>query len=217
MSGTKVKAVKRSSATSTERSPEDLAVLILRYTVARAREVGWRAGDMAIARGEGAEDVAQDALASLYEDRVSIDGVKTRKWNRGECPDPLEHMKSFVNSRLSSLRRLYEYNGVSGGADVDREADAMTPEQHAIAKQRDQWKAQVREHVEAQLLEENLLLRMYELVEKKELDRPSDLAPHLGVSVDEVKNAKKRFARCWERAVEAVGADPSVVEEDSDG
>lgn len=190
----------KSSVTSIERDPTKLGLLLFAYARRYAASIGWKTEDVALARGQGIEDLVQDAMASLYG------GAPSRRWNEGTTPDPFEHLKSFVNSRLSSLARSYDNRRVKRGVDPEDHVDPDTPESLVLMKETraegDAWRKRATGLLQTEILADDLLIRMHDLMEKEQIDTPAALAGQLGVSVEEVKNAKKRFRRAWERVVQ---------------
>ena len=191
---------------SIEKEPDKLAVLLLRYAYAYAASVGWRAHDCAIARGQGMEDIAQDALASLY------DATSERPWDREKHPDPMDHLKSFVNSRLSTLTRSYEFRNVIRSVEHDRCTDPEHSESILIKRELDEsqgaWRERARDLLHEEILNDDLLMRMHDVMEKEDIDKPSELAERLNTSLEEIKNAKKRFKRAWLRVIDTLGPEP---------
>jgi hypothetical protein len=141
-----------------------------------------------LARGNGVEDLVQDAMASLSG------GELKRRWDPQKHPDPMQHLKWFVRSRMSTLARSYDALNVRRGDESDEHADPETPEslvlQVAERKERDAWRAQARDLLLAEIIDDD--------------DKPAELATRLNVSLEEIKNAKKRFRRAWERVVAAM-------------
>ena len=185
-----------------ETDPEKLAVVLLSYARRCAGTSGWRDCDRMLARGNGVEDLVQDAMASLSG------GELKRRWDPQKHPDPMQHLKWFVRSRMSTLARSYDALNVRRGDDSDEHADPETPEslvlQVAERKERDAWRAQARDLLLAEIIDDDLLVRLHDLMETEEIDKPAELATRLNVSLEEIKNAKKRFRRAWERVVAAM-------------
>ena len=161
--------------------PGKLAVLLLAYAHRYAASVGWRAKDRAIARGEGIEDVVQDALASLYG------GEPERRWDRENTPDPMDHLKSFVNSRLSSLARSYDHRNVRAPVVPEQHQDAADPESLVMTKEDEQnqnaWWEQAKSLLLEEIVNDDLLVAMHDLMEQEELNKPKELAERLSVPV----------------------------------
>lgn len=194
-----------------EKDPDKLAVLLLAYAHRYATSVGWKAKDRAIARGEGVEDIVQDALSSLHG------GEPERRWDPEKTPDPMDHLRSFVNSRLSSLARSYDHKKVRFPVDPEQHQDPDTPEslvvQRAEQQRMDAWWEQAKSLLLDEILGDELLLAMHDLMEKEEIDKPAALASRLNKPLEEIKAAKKRMKRAWQRVVDKIGPHPNLVEE----
>jgi DNA-directed RNA polymerase specialized sigma24 family protein len=205
----------KASAKAIEKEPDQLALRLLRYALSHAAEVGWKVKDRAIARGQGIEDIVQDALASLYSD------APERRWDPEKVPDPMDHLRSFVNSRLSTLARSYDHKKVKYPLDPEQHAAPDNPESLVVEVQAqqldDDWHARAKDLLLAEIIADDLLVRMHDLMEHEEIDKPADLATRLGVPLEEIKNAKKRFRRAWERVIEAIGRPPSLLKEATHG
>jgi hypothetical protein len=211
----KGRADKVAAAAPFETDPDKLAVLLLDYAFRYAASVGWKARDRAIARGEGVEDIVQDALASLY------DGESDRAWDPAKTPDPMHHLRSFVNSRLDSLARSYDHKKVRYPVDPERHRNTDEPESLVMEKQQrqtdDAWWKQAKDLLVNELLGDELLLAMHDLMEKEEIDKPAELAARLNETVEKVKNAKKSIKRAWGRVIAAIGPHPALSKEAKDG
>src|SRR5688500_18218523 len=83
----------------TEAQVNALAVRLLDYTRSLCKLRGWREGDLALARGSGADDVARQALLTLYTD------VGKRRWDPVNYPDPWKHLVGVALSYVSGLFR----------------------------------------------------------------------------------------------------------------
>jgi DNA-directed RNA polymerase specialized sigma24 family protein len=198
-----------------ETDPNKLAVLLLRYAFRYAASVGWKAQDRAIARGSGVEDIVQDALSSLYG------GDAKRPWDREKHPDPMDHLKDFVESRLSTLARSYDHKKVRFPVDPEQHEAPDTPESLVMkthAAQDDaNWFAEARSRVIDEILDDELLLAMHDLMQKEEMTKPAELAERLNVPLETVKNGKKRINRAWARVVDALGPRPALEREATNG
>ncbi len=185
-----------------EKDPAKLGVMLLAYAHRYAASVGWKTKDRALVRGQGIEDLVQDAMLSLYG------GDTERRWNPATTPDPMEHLRSFVNSRLSTLARSYDNRNVKQGIDADAHRVHENPESLAVKKaeqdEEDAWRARARDLLLNEILDDELVVRLHDLLEKEEIDKPAELSTRLGVLLEEIKNAKKRFRRAWERVVVAM-------------
>jgi DNA-directed RNA polymerase specialized sigma24 family protein len=205
----------KGAAAPIEKDPEKLAVLLLAYAHRYAASVGWKTKDRALARGEGIEDLVQDALASLYG------GDPERRWDPEKTPAPMDHLRSFVNSRLSSLARSYENKHVRYAIDPELHEGPDTPESLVIDKEEQQekhrWYARAKDLLLSEILGDDLLVSLHDLMEKEEIDKPAELASRLGVSIEEIKNAKKRFRRAWERVATAMSAETPLAKEGTHG
>lgn len=198
-----------------EKDPDKLAVLLLAYAYRYAASIGWKVKDRAIARGEGIEDIVQDALSSLHG------GEPKRSWDPEKTPDPMDHLKAFVNSRLSSLSRSYDHRKVRYPIDAERHEDTDNPESLIVEKEAQQdeqaWWSQAKDLLLQEIIEDELLLAMHDLMEKEEIDKPAELADRLGQPVETIKNAKKRIKRAWQRVIAVVGHHPALGKETRHG
>lgn len=205
----------RVAASPLEKDPDKLAVQLLAYAYRYATSVGWKAKDRAIARGEGIEDIVQDALSSLYG------GEPQRRWDPEATPDPMNHLKSFVNSRLSSLARSYDHKNAKVPLDPEQHQGPETPESLMLEReeeqQHDAWWDRAKSLLLDEILGDDLLLAMHDLMEKEEIDKPAELAARLSTSVEAIKNGKKRIRRAWQRVIETIGTDPALAKEATDG
>ena len=198
-----------------EKDPDKLAVLLLAYAHRYAASVGWKVKDRAIARGEGIEDIVQDALSSLCGDQPK------RRWDPEETPDPMDHLKSFVNSRLSSLARSYDHRQVRFTVDPEQHEDPNNPESLVMKKEdqqkEDVWWERAKSLLLDQILGDELLMAMHDLMEVEEIDKPSELAARLDKPVETIKNAKKRIKRAWETVIKRIGPHPALAKEAQHG
>jgi hypothetical protein len=174
--------------------PARLAVRLLAYALRRAASLGWHAEDRVLARGQGVEDVVQDAIASLS-------GGDTRKrWDPATTPDPMDHLRSFVNSRLSTLSRSYDNRKVKYPVDPEAHADESDLLSEVINRQLEPWRDRATDLLLQESMDDDLLLRLYDLLEKGGVEqKPAALAAKLGIPVPDVKNALRRFWRAWEK------------------
>jgi len=201
------KRKKKASSKPVETDPDKLAVVLLAYAYRYAASRGWDTRARALARGQGVEDIVQDALASLYG------GEPDRRWDPQKHPDPMTHLRSFVNSRLSTLARSYDNRRVAQGIDAERHANPNNPEDLVMVKQQQEaeeaWWENAKDLLLTEILGDDLLVAIHDIMEKEEIEKPAELASRLGVPVEDIKNAKKRFRRAWVRVVGAVGRPPS--------
>lgn len=203
------------ATTPIEKDPDKLAVLLLAYAYRYAASVGWKVKDRAIARGEGIEDIVQDALSSLHG------GEPDRPWDPEKTPDPMDHLKAFVNSRLSTLARSYDHKKVKYPIDPEKHEDADNPEGLVVEKEAQQheqtWWNRAKDLLLQEIIDDDLLLAMHDLMEKEESDKPQELAERLGQPVETIKNAKKRIKRAWQRVIAVVGQHPALGKETRHG
>lgn len=211
----KKRADKGAATKPIEKDPDKLAVLLLAYAHRYAASVGWKVKDRAIARGEGIEDIVQDALSSLYGDEPE------RRWDEERTPDPMDHLKSFVNSRLSSLARSYDYKKVRFPVDPEQHEHPDNPESLVMKKKNQQkedaWWEQAKSLLLDEILGDDLLLAMHDLMEKEEIDKPAELAARLNKPVETIKNAKKKIKRAWQRVIDNIGPHPALAKEATHG
>jgi hypothetical protein len=198
-----------------EKDPEKLAGPLLVYARAYAASIGWKTKNQAIARGEGIEDIVQDALSSLHG------GEPDRPWDPSKTPDPMDHLKSFVNSRLSSLSRSYDHKKVKYPVDPEQHRDPDNAESLAIEKQeqeaQDAWWKRAKGLLLDEILGDELLTAMHDLMETEDIDKPAELAERLNVPVETIKNAKKRIRRAWQRVIDTIGSRPALTKETAHG
>jgi hypothetical protein len=193
-----------------ETDPERLAVKLLAYAIRRAASLGWKAEDSVLARGEGVEDVVQDAIASLSG------GDKRKRWDPTTAPDPMDHLRPFVNSRLSTLSRSYDNRKVKYQAKADAHASEDDPVSEIIDRQLQPWRQRAADLLVSAILEDGFLLRLYDALEQGGVEqKPAALAALLNASVSEVKNGLKRFWRAWEKVREVLARElnPSEVKD----
>jgi hypothetical protein len=184
----------KTEPTAIDTDPERLAVRLLAYAIRRAASLGWKAEDSVLARGQGVEDVVQDAIASLSG------GDKRKRWDPATTPDPMDHLRPFVNSRLSTLSRSYENRKVKYQVDTEAHPASDDPLNEVMDRQLRPWRQRAADLLVDAILGDDLLLRLYDLLEGGGVEqKPAALAAQLGVPVAEVKNALKRFWRAWER------------------
>ena len=173
---------------------QGLSLRALAFACRRARVKRWWLGTSgALAKGKTAEDIASEAMASLFGGR--------RRWDAAAQPDPWEHLKSVVNSLLSNLVRAKE-NRVNR-RDVDHDAAVIltTPESEVLRAE-DEERLKLRHERAYSLLQDGVLesddpnlLSLHDLVLKDDIHKPQELAIRLGMSVKDVNNLKKRFWR----------------------
>lgn len=194
-----------------ESDPERLAVRLLAYAIRRAASLGWKAEDSILARGQGVEDVVQDAIASLSG------GDKRKRWDPATTPDPMDHLRPFVNSRLSTLSRSYENRKVKYQVDSEAHPSGDDPLSDVIDRQLAPWRQRAADLLLEEILGDDPLLRLYDLLERGGVEqKPAALAAQLSVPVADVKNALKRFWRAWERVREVLSRELMMPSETRD-
>jgi hypothetical protein len=133
----------------------------------------------------------------------------------------MDHLRSFINSRLSTLAQSYDHRKVKYPINPEQHQDADNPESQVMAKQaqqqEDAWMQQVKDRLLNEIINDELLLRLHDVMEQEEIDKPADLALRLSLPVETIKNAKKRIRRAWLRAIDLVGPHPSRAKEVAHG
>lgn len=197
----------KTEPTALETDPERLAIRLLAYAIRRAASLGWKAEDSVLARGQGVEDVVQDAIASLSG------GDKRRRWDPATTPDPMDHLRSFVNSRLSTLSRSYDNRKVKYQVNADAHASEDDLRSEVIDRQLEPWRQRATDLLVQAILDDDFLLRLYDVLEQGGVEqKPTALAAQLGVAVSEVKNGLRRFWRAWEKVREVLAGELMVAE-----
>jgi hypothetical protein len=204
------KGRRRQAAEPIETDPVKLGIRLLSYTIKYAAACGWRAEDRVIARGQGVEDIVQDAIVSLIPTDAPALTDKRQRWDPGETPDPMDYLRSYVNSRISTLRRSADARTLRNEIDAEVNVAADDPISEVVEIDIQPWRVRGRDLLLALIIDDELLVRTYDLLENEGLEKPSELAERLGVRVQDAKNALRRFWRAWTKVVEQLAAE--VVE-----
>lgn len=173
---------------------QGLSLRALAFARRRARVKHWWLGTGGgLAKGRTAEDIACEAMASLFGGR--------RRWDAAAQPDPWEHVKSVVNSLLSNLVRSKENRVNTRDVDDDAAVTSTTPESEFLRAE-DEERLKLRRQRGYSLLQDGVLesdnptlLSLHDLILKEDIHKPQELAMRLGISVKDVNNLKKRFWR----------------------
>lgn len=165
-----------------------LATEALAYALGRGKQLAWGSGNARIGSRVVAEDVAAEAVASLFG---AARGA--RKWNPETAPDVMQYLRSTINSLLSNQLKSSEERARPLGHSAARVADTDDPERIAIARAEEQWQQQFEDRFLEHVLEDRELLDLWTAMEKVESDKPAQLAEVLGVAVRKVDNLKKRL------------------------
>lgn len=198
------KARPRPEPTSTDPHKLDIGTLaprILHYLRRRITAMGWRDNDPILAKGEGAQDLAVAAVASLFGG--------SRKWDPAREADPWKHLMSVANSLLSNTLDSADVRKTSRGADTERLPDPDTPETRLLAKEREAWGQRVRDLLVERILEDEDLMTMHDLAEKDGIEEPAGVAAKLGWPRERVYNANTRLRRHRDEVVRQVRAELS--------
>lgn len=144
----------------------------------------------------GPDDFALEAIERFLDNK--------RIWNRDAYPDLLDFLRSVVDSLISNAvtavenqrsRQLVPRRGDQDLTEVyDPTVDNRDPLYVLLDRE---WLirfAQVREDIRKELEGDALLSKLFECLEAG-ITAPSEIADVIGVSVDDVNNAKKRLKR----------------------
>jgi hypothetical protein len=165
-----------------------LAKRTLLYALRRGRVIAWKFRDSTIATKEVAEDVAAEAMASLFGG--------TRRWNPEKLPDAAQHLRSTVNGLLWNLAVSAAQRTGRCSVDAELLEDGFDPEALLVAKEQERWEKVVHEKVMEKVLENDELLAVYTCVEREGTDKPAVIAQKLGITAREVD---------WKRSLENAG------------
>jgi hypothetical protein len=179
---------------------QGLAVRLLAFARRRARLKRWWLGSGGgLAKGKTAEDIACEAMASLFGG--------PRKWDPGAQPDPWEHLKSLVNNLLSNLVRSKENRTNDRDVQDDAAVTFSTPESDLIVAE-EEARIERRRARGYELLQDGVLgaddpalLELHDLILKEDIHKPQELAERLNIAVKDVNNLKKRFWRICHRVL----------------
>jgi hypothetical protein len=172
-----------------------MAVRLLRYVRNRIARRGWRDADPILAEGTGAQDIATDAILSLFGG--------SRPWQPSVQPDPWLHVTSAANSMISNLLCSADARKTARGVDEHCAVATETPESILVERERQSWKERAENLLLERIIEDEDLTKIYELAEVENIERPADVAARLGWPVNRVYRANERFQR-HQRAVVAI-------------
>jgi DNA-directed RNA polymerase specialized sigma24 family protein len=164
-----------------------LAKKTLLYALRRGRRVAWLFRDPALANKQVAEDVAAEAMGSLYGG--------PRRWNPEKVPDVEQHLRSTVNGLLWNLGVSAAQRSGRCSVDGDTVEDGFDPETLLVAKEQEAWEKVLHEKVMEKVLENDELLALYTCVEREGTCKPSVIAQKLGITTREVDNRKRALNR----------------------
>jgi DNA-directed RNA polymerase specialized sigma24 family protein len=173
---------------------EGLSVRLLAFARRSAKlKRWWLKSSDGLAKGRTAEDVACEAIASLF-------GGK-RKWQPASQPDPWEHLKSTVNSLLWGLSVARENRVCIRGVEDNDASTNQTPESQLMSQERRERGYSM---LESEILsaDDSALLSLHDLIVNEDIHKPEELAPRLGITVADTNNLKKRFWRVCHRTLE---------------
>ncbi len=166
---------------------------LVTYALMKIKKLKWRSTDNKPPSGLEPEDIAKDAIASLYEGR--------RNWDPSRRPDILKHLKSIVDSNINHLvyssehlRRVYVQAKNDNDEDQlleNLQIETLTPFDEISAKNLIE---NLRKDVEGDEMLETILLCIEEGI-----DKPSDIAELFNLKVEDVNNGQKRLRRMAEK------------------
>lgn len=171
---------------------DGLSVRLLRYV---RKRMASREADLVLAEGEGADDVAAEAIASLFGG--------SRRWDPTREPDPWLHVTSVANGLISNLRRSSDAKTMRGIED-DQVADGVTPETMLLDRERQAWAKKANDLLFERIIDDEDLVKMHDLVENESLERPAELAARLGWPRNRVYRANERLQRHWRQIIDTL-------------
>jgi hypothetical protein len=122
----------------------------------------------------------------------------------------MDYLRSYVNSRISTLRRSADARTLRNEIDPEAHVAGDDPVSEIVERDIQPWRVRGRDLLLALIIDDELLVRIYDLLENEGIEKPSELAERLGVTVQEAKYALRRFWRAWKKVVEQLTAE--VVE-----
>jgi hypothetical protein len=171
----------------TEVDIDAMGIRLLRYVRNRISVLGWRDADPVLAEGTGAQDIAADAMASLFSG--------TRQWKPKNEPDPWRHVSSVANSMISNLLQSADVRKTARGVEDDCAADHVTPESILLENERQRWSERADNLLLERIIDDEDLTKMYELAETEDIERPAEVAARLGWPRERVYRANERLQR----------------------
>ena len=203
-----------STTTGVVRGPDDLdeqalagyLVRLLAYVRGRAKQMfGPLRGDD-VALGEQCQDIAQEALASLF--------CAPQRWDPSNNPDPFKHLVSVANSKIIALKTKVVRRGKLGeefaagdypAEAVDLAADVVdsgwrpeSPEDVAVFRQ-------LHDELLPLIIDDEQLIALYDLAVKMGRIIPRVVAAELGISDRQLESLKKKLRRCIVEAQKKLG------------
>lgn len=166
---------------------EAMGLRLLVYVHRRIRRFGWRDADPVVAEGAGAQDIAADAMVSLFGG--------SRQWDPAREPDPWKHVMSVANSMVSNLLGSADVRMTGRGVATDCVADDATPEAILLENERQSWGARAENLLLERIIEDEELIKMHDLAESEDILRPADVAARLGWDPKRVYRANERLQR----------------------
>jgi DNA-directed RNA polymerase specialized sigma24 family protein len=176
---------------------EDTIPRLELYAIRKAKRLYWQGmmnGNMP--SGKEAQDVVQDAIEDVLTGR--------RSWNPATQPDLFVHLRSIVDSKLSHLVDSKENRSVRSESALgvkNEDANKVA----SLARLPDSSPSQFETLLQAEaedffwgfyecLAGEPLLQNIIECIDAG-IDKPGEIAAHLGVPPKEMYNARKRLQR----------------------
>jgi hypothetical protein len=180
---------------------QGLALQMLAFARRRAKgRKWWLSGAGSLAKGEEIEDIVCTGMASLFGG--------TRKWNSAEQPDPVQHVRSVINSLLSNLVRAKENRVLSRHVSDESPSQGEDPEQALLRKEEGAALERRRERGYLLLIDgvanDDQLMKLHDLMVNDHISKPQELAARLGAAVSEVNNLKKRFWRACDKMIDTL-------------
>lgn len=158
-----------------------------RYARSASLTVGTRDGSV---DAESIEDLVQDCILLLIEPNPR------RHWDVEGYPDPFDFLKGAFNSMLYHARHrgvIHEQKQGFAGALVDAETYS-TPENLLMAQELLRIGKEANDQVLVELSCNAQLREMYGLIENG-IEKPSEIAESMNISVQKVYNLAKRLER----------------------
>jgi hypothetical protein len=186
-----------------EQHPWDQTIQqLLYYTLGRIRGRTWRGmRDGALPGGREVEDIVSQAIEDVLSGQ--------RAWDPIQHPDLFVHLQGIIDSRLSHLgvsaenrRMVAEFppsrslHGVAvrdGAASCHREPSLQDA---LLQAEEDQLAEELLQGFAHFLADDPLLQRIVRSIVEG-IDKPAAIAVHVGATVEQVYNARRRLQRKW--------------------
>lgn len=184
---------------------ESITLKLTRYAILKIKRLSWKHERLPM--GLTDEDMAQEAIANLFEGK--------RNWDRAKYPDLYWYLKSVIDSKVSKLYKLKEYKltqpfpTTREGQEVEELLDIADPSDDNAT-----YLMQPILDPNETLLEkekkgndEVIVNTFFEAIKgDKDLERllslfmdgytkPSEIAEQMGIKAKEIYNLQKRFKR----------------------